>query len=85
MHIGWLNSDQGCEPVCVLDDDLRDQPRIGLGIVRIDENPPATMLLTPFSDIHNVLQVTLSRCSTNLRARGEGLQARNTRSIVLHV
>ena len=85
MHIGGLNRDQGREPLRVLDDDLRDKPRIGLGIVGLDENPSATMLLAPLGNVYDVLQVPLSRHHTDLRASGESLQSPDGRFTVVHV
>ena len=75
MHIGWLYCDQGAEARRILQDELRNQPRINKAIVCINKDPLAAALFTPARHIDNTLDIGGLFSVAGLRASGKELNA----------
>src|SRR5256885_1163879 len=82
MHVDRLNRHQRTEPVGILNDDLRDQPRINETVICIHQYALTAILLAPSSHVADFLQVSLSVGFNRLRTGREHFNTLNNLAVL---
>ena len=76
VHVDRLHRNERAERRGVLDDDARQQPGVGLGVVAVHEDARTPLSFAPARNLHHLSQVRCAIRAGGWRARGEDLERR---------
>src|SRR2546425_1407692 len=85
MHVNGLDRHQWTEGSRILDDYLRNQPRVDQGVVRIHKNSLASCSLAPLSDINDSLSIGLLVNAARRRASRKEVYMCHGRCVLRHL